>query len=178
MAVKSSGVASILVRILGTVAAIVTMLVGISLLLLAIFAQFDTRSNVHPLFRPPALHSSFDGPAVLDDPSDDYAITSLNSRLDECTVTSLNGPLELRPEADPYFTNRSVFRFTVPPGTYRVTCTPDVWFEIYRDADVEVAVRGYVGPIHPSIYYLAGSALFLAIGMWFWHRFIQRPKVW
>lgn len=166
------------VRILGMAAAIVGVITGIGLLLVAIFAQFDTRSNVHPLFRPESLYSSFDGKAELSDPSAEYAITSLNSRLDECTIRSLNGPLELRPEADPYFTDRSVYRFSVPPGSYDVSCEPDVWFEIYRGADVEVAVRGYVGPLHPSVYYLAAAALFLGVGFWFWSRFVQRPRSW
>ncbi|MCC2593364.1 hypothetical protein LKO27_08080 [Tessaracoccus sp. OS52] len=178
MAAATPRALSLVGRVLGMVIAVVAVLAGVGLLLLAIFAQFDTRSNIHPFFRPDAVYSSFDGPAELRDPSNEYAITSLNSGLDECTVRSLNGPLELRPDADPYFTARSVFRFTAPPGTYQVTCSPDVWFEIYRGADVELAVRGYEGSVHPSVYYLLGSAVFLGVGMWLWHRFVQKPKRW
>lgn len=166
------------VRVLGFVGAVMFMLAGLVLLLLGIFAQFDTRSNVHPIFRPDALYSSFDGVAELDHPSRDYAITSLNSPLETCTVSSRSGPLELMPDQDPYFTDRSVFRFTAPPGSYDIVCEPDVWFEVYPGADVEVAVRGYVGAVHPTVYYLGASVVCFVIGNVLWKRFVQRPRVW
>lgn len=168
----------LVLRVLGTVAAVALMLAGLVTLLLGLFAQFDTRSNVHPYFRPDALYSSFDGVAQLSDPSKDYAITSLNHGLDSCTVSSRSGPLVLTPEADPYFTDRSVFRFTVPDGAYDVTCEPEVWFEIYPGADVEMAVRGYVGPVHPTLYYFAASAVCFMAGSFLWKRHVQKPRVW
>lgn len=166
------------VRVIGGVAAAACMFAGLTALLLGIFAQFDTRSNVHPIFRPEALYSSFDGVANLSDPSRDYAITSLNSPLETCSISSRSGALELTLEPDPYFTDRSVFRFTVPAGAYDITCEPDAWFEVYRGEDVEVAVRGYVGAIHPTVYYLVASVVLFFVGNFLWKRYVVRPRIW
>lgn len=168
------------VRVLGTVVAVLAMLTGVALLLLAIFAQFDTRSAIHPLFRPEAVHSSFDEPpAQLSDPSDAYAVTSLMARLDDCTVTSVPAGDEVRVDRDPSIEHRSVLRFRAEPGTYLVECQPaDVWFEVYLGSEVEQAVKGYSGPVHPSIYYLVGMMASFGIGSWLWKAFVKRPREW
>ncbi len=168
------------VRLLGAVAAVVAMLAGIALLLFAIFAQFDTRSAIHPLFRPAALYSSFDEPpARLADPSNAYAVTSLMARLDSCTVLPAGGGEPLSIERDATIEHRSVLRFEAEPGAYDVSCSPDdVWFEIYLGSEVEQAVKGYSGPVHPSVYYLVGMVVAFGVGSWLWKRYVKRPREW
>lgn len=162
-------------RVVGMLMAIVGFLGGTGLLMGAIVAQFDVKSMIRPT-GDVAIYSSFDNhPLQLEAGS--YAATSLHIRLTGCTVRSIYGGQTMKLTPDPYFTDRSVFRFDVGKGTYDVTCTPgEAWYEVYRGADVELAVKGYVGTVHPTVYLLIAAVPFFLVGSFFWARFVKRPR--
>ena len=135
-------------------------------------ANFNEHSRPEHIY-----HSSVGGPLVLTEPSAAYGITSMRGPLTECTVTEDDGGLVVVTR-DESITKRPAFRFTAEAGTYEIACTPDLYFEVFRGEDLVRAARGYDGPVHPSVYFLAAATVTLGVGSFLWNRFVQRPRDW
>lgn len=164
-------------RALGIVGALVFVVGGLALLGLAVYMHFGVVANFNDHSKPDHVYgSAFDEPMVLTEPYGSYAVTSLRGPLDACQIEAEDGST-IETHLDDEIDQRPVFRFDAPAGTYAITCTPDLYFEVFTADDIKLAAQGYVN-VHPSLYYLAGAAVALPIGSFLWNRFVMRPRDW
>lgn len=171
-------VRSRVVRALGVVGAVVVVLAGLLALGGAAYMHFAVVSNFNDHSRPDHVFGSVDDqPMELSEPYGSYGITSVRGPLDLCAVKGTDGT-QIDVYRDEDITLRPAFRFDAPAGAYDISCTPDVYFEVFHGRDLLRAARGYGEGLHPSLYFLAGAAVLLPVGSILWNRFVQRPRDW
>lgn len=166
------------IRIVGIVVALAGIVAGTALVILAAYQHFAISSNFHPDYRVDHVYeSAFHEPLVIHE-AGEYGVTSMEGPLEGCTLTADNGTV-IRPVLDESITKRPSFRFTSPARTYTIECTPsDLWFQVFRGDDLKRAAQGYDSPLHPSLYYIIGGVASWVVGMFFWNRFVMRPRDW
>ena len=167
------------VRIVGVALAVAGMLGGAALLGLAAYQHFAIVSNFHPSYQVAQVwDSAGDDPLVIAT-AGEYGITSLRGPLEGCQLTSADG-VTITALRDETIRTRPAFRFTSPARTYtRVDCPPgDHLVQVFRGEDLRTAAVGWDGAIHPSLAYLAAGVAAWVVGMFFWSRFVTKPRDW